>query len=162
MTQADINIKWTAVVSGIKGLTPVPATQLFSADSERRKSVLSMGVISSMSIIDDPTDRTPLASTTRATEKSNYKYDVEKVPRPYGLRYAGGSEFSGDLVFDEKRTLTHLRALPQQNIDLQTLQGGKNPRNPERGLNRHQLMELLVRIAEEKYINKFAVTKLHS
>ncbi|KAL4466565.1 hypothetical protein ABPG72_010616 [Tetrahymena utriculariae] len=38
-----------------------------------------------------------------------------------------------------------------------TISGGdkSNYRNPERGINRHQLMEALVRIAEEKYILKY-------
>ena len=44
-------------------------------------------------------------------------------------------------------------------IDTGSLQGGRNPRNVERGLNRYQIMELIVRIAEEKYINKYAKTK---
>lgn len=33
-----------------------------------------------------------------------------------------------------------------------------NPRNSERGVNRHQFLELLVRIADEKYIQKLKVT----
>ncbi|EGR29347.1 leucine rich repeat protein [Ichthyophthirius multifiliis] len=38
-----------------------------------------------------------------------------------------------------------------------TISGGEkgNPRNPERGISRHQLMEALVRISEEKYILKY-------
>lgn len=36
---------------------------------------------------------------------------------------------------------------------------GKNFRNPERGINRYQMMEILARIAEEKYINKYQKAK---
>ena len=31
-------------------------------------------------------------------------------------------------------------------------EGKGNPRNPERGMVRHQFLEVLVRIAEEKYL----------
>ncbi|EGR31140.1 leucine rich repeat protein [Ichthyophthirius multifiliis] len=42
-----------------------------------------------------------------------------------------------------------------------TISGGEkgNFRNPERGINRHQLMEAFVRIAEEKYILKYSKTQ---
>ena len=36
---------------------------------------------------------------------------------------------------------------------------GKNFRNPERGINRYQMMEILARMAEEKYINKYQKAK---
>lgn len=34
-----------------------------------------------------------------------------------------------------------------------------NARNPERGINRHQFLELLIRIADEKYIQKLKATQ---
>lgn len=36
-----------------------------------------------------------------------------------------------------------------------------NPRNPVQAANRHQFMELWVRIAEEKYILKYRNTQSH-
>lgn len=37
--------------------------------------------------------------------------------------------------------------------------GNKNPRNPPNGLNRFQFMDLIVKLAEEKYILKQQITK---
>ncbi len=44
-----------------------------------------------------------------------------------------------------------------------TIAGGEknNFRNPVQGINRYQMMEILVRIAEEKYINKLKTTTNH-
>jgi len=51
------------------------------------------------------------------------------------------------------RNVGNLQLSPSQ------LKGGYNYRNPERGLNRYQLIEIITRIAEEKYIIKLKLTQ---
>ena len=54
-----------------------------------------------------------------------------------------------------------MRTMEHVVVDINSLAGEKNPRNPERGMNRYQLIEMIARLAEEKNMHKHKLTTNH-
>ncbi|KRW99368.1 hypothetical protein PPERSA_02480 [Pseudocohnilembus persalinus] len=143
ISAAQINVKWTAVISSAKGMNTIPASVILNNMKPQEFTYVGF---------------------QQDLEKQELHYPHHQKPEDYKEQYSQRDETKPEVIVIppemriERKEGNFLRNLAQY-TDPNALLGQKSNRNPPNGLNRYQVMDIIYKLAEEKYIQEYKTTK---